>query len=324
MQSLQIGHLVFSIAKAVFDNDTLKGLLGRELADCREQSQIILVGRSIVGSAQVVVYDGTVDGIVRIEREAHNGNNKATHSTTAHDERVARHKVERIVMALILHQHLGNSRTIFTRAAENQNIVVGVASRNGRLDVIDNGRLVLIVELNSHIATLVGSLARCLLKLPVCRKQHIAQLCITLFRESFLLDSLLEQFIKVGILKTHHFTDSVIVELDNLLKTAPIIIHRHLGGITQVSLYILLQDSPIASAPAVYRLLHIAHNQHRLILRLRHSIAQQGHKVMPLLERGILKLVDHKTLKAIAHLLVDEGGVVIGDKTRKDMFGLGE
>ena len=85
-----------------------------------------------------------------------------------------------------------------------------------------------------------------------------------------------------------------------------------------------MENPPVAAAPAVDRLLDVAHDQHRGLLGLGHRIAEERQEVLPLLDRRILKLVDHEAFEAVADFLVDERRVVVSDEFGEDVFRLGE
>ena len=85
-----------------------------------------------------------------------------------------------------------------------------------------------------------------------------------------------------------------------------------------------MEDAPVAAAPAVDRLLDVAHDQHRGLCGLRHGVLQQRQEILPLLDRGVLELVDHEAFETVADLFVDERRVVVADELREDVFGLRE
>ena len=81
-----------------------------------------------------------------------------------------------------------------------------------------------------------------------------------------------------------------------------------------------MQQPPVAAAPAVDRLLDVAHDEYRLLFGLRHGVLQQREEVFPLAGRGVLELVDHEALEAVAHLFVDERRIVAPDELREQVF----
>ena len=85
-----------------------------------------------------------------------------------------------------------------------------------------------------------------------------------------------------------------------------------------------MENLPVAAPPAVDRLFDVAYQEHRRLLALRHGVVQQRQEVLPLLDRGVLELVDHEALEAVADFFVDERRVVAADEFREDLLGFGE
>ena len=83
------------------------------------------------------------------------------------------------------------------------------------------------------------------------------------------------------------------------------------------------QQPPVAAAPAVDALLHVAHNQ-VLSALVAHGLFKEHLEVLPLHGRGVLELVDHDVLQLGAHLLEDERGVAPLDELMQQLLGVAE
>ena len=80
-----------------------------------------------------------------------------------------------------------------------------------------------------------------------------------------------------------------------------------------------VQEVPVATTPAVDALLDITDD--KVLIALCKGVAEQGLEVAPLHARGVLEFVDHVRMDACARLFVDEGCIVLVDKSRKHLGG---
>ena len=84
-----------------------------------------------------------------------------------------------------------------------------------------------------------------------------------------------------------------------------------------------VEQSPVARAPAVDALLHVAHDE-VLGLLVAHAFLQQQLEVLPLHRAGVLEFVNHDILQLSAYLLEDEGGVAVADKCMQQLLRVAE
>ena len=102
-----------------------------------------------------------------------------------------------------------------------------------------------------------------------------------------------------------------VVEEDDVCVGAVIGVQRlhvhHLLGVGKL-VFDAGQQAPVAVAPAVDALLHIAHDEVLGILAA-HRVLQQHLEVLPLHGAGVLELVYHDMFQLRAYLLEDEGRV---------------
>ena len=117
-----------------------------------------------------------------------------------------------------------------------------------------------------------------------------------------------------------------VVEVDDAAGRAPIHaegLHiHHLMGVAELR-FDAGQQPPVATAPAVDALLHVAHDE-VLGAFVAHRLLQQHLEVLPLHGAGVLKLVDHDMLQLRANLLEDEGRVAAVDELMKQLLGVGK
>ena len=94
-----------------------------------------------------------------------------------------------------------------------------------------------------------------------------------------------------------------------------------LGSVLSV-IFQVVQDVPVAVAPAVDGLLHIAYNQ--TVCTLGQSFVEQQAEVVPLHAAGVLELVNHDVVQGGAHLFVDERGVACSGQAMEQGGGVGQ
>jgi len=116
------------------------------------------------------------------------------------------------------------------------------------------------------------------------------------------------------------FTKELVVKVHNPGKTAKV--YGQIAGFhLKVFLKLRGQYSPIAVTPAVNCLLHIANHHAKTILS--QAIANQRFKVLPLNNRGILKLIEHKAIVAGTDFLINKRCVVLPNKLTKQWSAIG-
>ena len=106
-----------------------------------------------------------------------------------------------------------------------------------------------------------------------------------------------------------------IVEVDDVALRAVVRVQR-----THVQLLVgpgelavdSVEQAPVARTPAVYALLHIAHDE-VLGVHMAHALLQQYLEVLPLHGGGVLELVYHHVLQLRAYLLKDKRRVAVFD-----------
>ena len=84
-----------------------------------------------------------------------------------------------------------------------------------------------------------------------------------------------------------------------------------------------VEQSPIARAPTVDALLHVAHDEVGGVL-VAHGLGEQHVEVAPLDGGGVLELVDHDVLYLGTYLLEDKGGVALADERVEQLLGVAE
>ena len=132
-------------------------------------------------------------------------------------------------------------------------------------------------------------------------------------QESFLL-SLIQKVIQPLVIHLHTTLDHPVIELNYSLCTAVIRIERLDVDIFEHLTHFMSQNPPIAPTPPIDRLFDVAHQQGRHILLYRNRILQQRFEVVPLLHRGILKLIDHKVIESVAHLFIYKRCIISPDQ----------
>ena len=118
--------------------------------------------------------------------------------------------------------------------------------------------------------------------------------------------------------------ENLVVEFHHGRTAAPVLGERLVvdGGGAQVAVEIVAHQAPVGTAPAVDRLLDVAH--HQVGVALGHAVGKQRAEIVPLQDRRVLRLVEQDVVVAVADLLVDEGRVVVGDDAAQQVGGLPE
>ncbi len=238
-----------------------------------------------------------------VEGQAQGRRDEGAHGGAAHHERLLRHHVEAVALlgvALLEVEQLGGDLGAVGGAAHQHEDVGGTESGvDEAADTLDHGG-----PLGERVAQGLGR-----------RGAHLAA-----------RRRLVERAVQLAVVALDDARERRVVERHHRGQRAPVFAQVHhlrvvraqrLGGPCA-------EDPPVAAPPAVDRLLDVAHQHHRRGGRLRHGVVQQRQEVLPLALRGVLELVDHEAVEAVAHLLVDEGGVVASDELGEQVFGFGE
>ena len=85
----------------------------------------------------------------------------------------------------------------------------------------------------------------------------------------------------------------------------------------------IVQESPVARAPTVDALLHVAHDEVGGVL-VAHGFGEQHVEVAPLNSRSVLELIDHDMLYLGTYLLEDKGRVALADERVEQLLGVAE
>ena len=107
--------------------------------------------------------------------------------------------------------------------------------------------------------------------------------------------------------------EDVIVETDDFTATAPVLFQFGFLDVlrSEVAGNLFTQQMPVGSAPAVDGLLDVTHNE--VGFPLGDAVGKEWLEVAPLQQAGILRLVQHQVVVAVADLFIDERRVVIVD-----------
>ena len=124
---------------------------------------------------------------------------------------------------------------------------------------------------------------------------------------------------KLGVHAGRQVLVEGVVELDNILGAAEIVVKQILRNTVKIFLDFLGKNLPVAVSPAIDALLHIAYD--KVVAALRDTVLEQRQKVIPLNPGCILELVQKEMTVAKASLLVDERSVRTGDDVTK--YGVG-
>ena len=200
------------------------------------------------------------------------------------------------------------------------NLVLWYASGEQRIDGGQNLVKCLLLEVSQRIecylhlaavgaSSLLLNVAVCLFQLT-CHVSAGLPLCFGLF--------------------FHRHIEEGVVERHDVLGRAAVVLHRldmqfpFLENALDV-----VQQSPVARAPSVDALLHVAHDE---VLRhigfvgvgTAHAVAQQHEEVSPLHGACVLKLVYHDVVHLCAYLLVYERRVAVLYKFRQQLLCVAE
>ena len=115
-----------------------------------------------------------------------------------------------------------------------------------------------------------------------------------------------------------------VVEFHHGRAAAPVLGERLVvdGGGAQVAVEIVAHQAPVGTAPAVDRLLDVAH--HQIGVALGHAVGKQRAEIVPLEDRRVLRLVEEDVVVAVADLLVHERRVVVGNDAAQQVGRLPE
>ena len=119
--------------------------------------------------------------------------------------------------------------------------------------------------------------------------------------------------------------EETVVEDDNVLLR-PIVgvegLHLELFfGMRKLALNVV-EQSPVARAPAIDALLDVAHDE--VAAAAAHGLAKQHLEILPLHRTGVLELVDHHMVELCANLLEDERRVAAVDERVEQLLGVAE
>ena len=115
--------------------------------------------------------------------------------------------------------------------------------------------------------------------------------------------------------------EHVVVEVDQGFS-APPVFHQRLApelAAGKVAEQVVAHQPPVRSAPAVDGLLDVAH--HEIAATGSLAFPEEGTEIVPLHQRGVLGLVEHEMLVAVADFLIDERSVVVGDDPAEQVGG---
>ncbi len=265
--------------------------------------------------------------IVGVERQPHHGRDEGAHRGRADHERLLRHDVEAVarvdVAALEVEQLGGDARAVGGRADQNHDLRRAEAAVERLADAFHEGRR-LVEALHRDVPFVLRPTAGPLRRIAVGVREQVVQRIARGPVETARRDGRIEFAVQAEVVRLGDAADRRVVEADDHGQRTPILLevpHLDVVGAERRG-GTAAQNAPVAAAPAVDRLFDVAHEQHRLLVRLRQRVLQQGQKILPLLDRGVLKLVDHEAVEAVAHLLVDEGGVVAADELGQQVFRL--
>ena len=329
VEGLQVGGLVAALGQVVADDQPLEGLLGREQPQRAAEVALVVGKRRAERPAQEAVVDGAVERVLRVDRQPQRGDEEARHGGVAHDERLARHDVEAVALVAVLPleaQQLGGHACAVRRAADQNQDVRGAESPvEHLLDALHQGRLARAGR-HADISRAVLHAARHLGVVAVGRREDVVQLGGPLRSDGPRGGRLVEHRVERAVVGRDDALHDAVVELDDRRQRAPVVAQVDHLGIRgrELAARLAVENLPVAAPPAVNRLLDVAHQKDRYLLRLRHGVVQQGQEVAPLARRGVLELVYHVALEAVAHLLVDERRVVVADELGQDVLRLRE
>ncbi len=329
VERLEVGRLLAPGLQAVAHDDALERLGGRQQAHRTAEVALPVGQRRIERTCEVVVVHRTVHAVARVERQAHDGGQEGAHGGLARHERLLRHDVEAVagvaVPPLEVEQPLGDAHPLGVRAHEDQDVAGPESAVEHLADAFDHGRLVGVVG-HAHVARAVRMPRGTLLVAAVGVGQRVAERAAEAGVEAAPVRRAGQLGVEPRVVRGHGTADDPVVEVHHGPEAAVVVAQTHrLGGVgAQRAPRAGVEDTPVASAPAVDRLLDVAHEQHALRLGLRHGILQQRQEVAPLAGRSVLEFVDHEALEAVAGLLVDERRVVVADQLGEDVFGLGQ
>ena len=276
-----------------------------------------------------MVVNGPAQRIRRIHGQLQAGDDERTDRCRADDERLLRHHVETVagigVAAFEVEQLGGDLGAVGGPAHQYHDVARPESLVQHLADALHDGRL-LGEGRDRDVARPVAPAAGSLRVSAVGVAQGVVQCGRRRGVDAALCGRFVERLVQRPVVGLDHAADDLVVELHHGGQAAVILPeYLHLGaGRVELRLRLRVEDFPVAAPPAVDRLLDVAHDQHRGRLALRHGVLQQGQEVLPLLDGGVLKFVDHEVFEAVADLLVDERRVVVADEFREDVFGLRE
>ena len=167
--------------------------------------------------------------------------------------------------------------------------------------------------LRQQVRDMFHQQVQCLLLVVLAREQlDIHASLVGLGCRPFLLHVVIGRH----LLLTGCLCEEGVVETDDVGRRTVVGIHRqHLQSLTGILELVpdIGQQAPVATAPAVDALLHVAYYQVRRAL-MAHRFLQQYLEVLPLHGRGILKLVNHDMFQVGANLLKHKGRVAVLDQ----------
>ena len=240
----------------------------------------------VVGLSRLHAEICLCDGIVGMSQE----------SQALHDGHHRRRGIE--AEGFVAH-HLHIGKLLHEVACDDRNVAVGTHQ---------NGDILGFSALFQQVLHLLAQQLQRRLFVVVGRQQ--ADLHVTA-HAGLLVDFLLHIVVGRHLCCLRSLLEEGVVEEDDVCVGAEIGVQRlhvhHLRGVGKLLLDVG-QQAPIAVAPAVDALLHVAYNEVLSVLAA-HRLLQQHLEVLPLHGAGVLELVNHDMFQLRAYLLEDKGRV---------------
>ena len=120
----------------------------------------------------------------------------------------------------------------------------------------------------------------------------------------------------------HGLFEEFVVEVDDMARTAAVDVEGFDVDAQRRLPLDVAEDAPVAAAPTVDALLHVADEE--VAAALGEALEEEHAEVLPLQSRGVLKLVDHDMAQQGADLLEDERRVAVAHHATEEDGRLGE
>ena len=206
---------------------------------------------------------------------------------------------------------------------------------DGGIDAHQDGDILLWDALRHESADGVGHQTERLFLVVFCRQErdlHLSlcglplghALCYVVIGAFQLFCLCLVEFALGLIFQFYGLQEELIVEVDDVALRTVVRLQRKGLYLSAVELLLdVVEQSPVARAPAVDALLHVAHDEVGSSL-MTHGFVEQHAEILPLHGGGVLELVDHHMLQLGADLLEDEGRVAAVDERVQQLLGITE